>query len=479
MFELSDEEIETYSTIEDSGKIGTNDCFSCTEQECILVQASIKKALKKALSKRIRPPLTTLDPNVIESTEHAKPMCVVNVEDSKVIESIEDAIPMCGNEGMVYVFSETIVKICPSTKKQHQKRIKLWIEASRHMVGPLLLSCLGVSWFEEWKEWNMKSGSLYTGWSGLETEKLRPIEEINIAKILELIQKCANVGMLHMDPSTNNIMTRKEEYVFIDWEDGRMFKPQTNSNSCIVCEFAKFVMIQLFIYKNDHRLGATLKEHADDMNIKLEDNDYRNSFYLFLLQTNVISSKPPSRETIKTFFQSMDLKPVHAQKMIEYVGVDLQESRSYRGSSKQAVSGVCVLGEYGHIMFESENSQTNVICDLKNLTPGKHGFHVHTAGDIRHGCNSACAHYNPTQSNHGGPNGHVRHKGDLGNILVTSDRTCKDRIQADVTVQEIIGRMIVIHENEDDLGAGQNEDSKLTGNSGNRIACGIIGYANI
>jgi len=34
---------------------------------------------------------------------------------------------------------------------------------------------------------------------------------------------------------------------------------------------------------------------------------------------------------------------------------------------------------------------------------------------------------------------------------------------------------VVIHEKEDDLGMGSDEESKLTGNAGQRIAYGVIG----
>jgi Cu-Zn family superoxide dismutase len=38
-----------------------------------------------------------------------------------------------------------------------------------------------------------------------------------------------------------------------------------------------------------------------------------------------------------------------------------------------------------------------------------------------------------------------------------------------------VGRSIIIHEDEDDLGLGNKEDSKTTGHSGARIACSVIG----
>jgi Cu/Zn superoxide dismutase len=41
----------------------------------------------------------------------------------------------------------------------------------------------------------------------------------------------------------------------------------------------------------------------------------------------------------------------------------------------------------------------------------------------------------------------------------------------------IIGRGLIIHADEDDLGNGANEASKINGNSGKRIACAIIGIS--
>ena len=41
----------------------------------------------------------------------------------------------------------------------------------------------------------------------------------------------------------------------------------------------------------------------------------------------------------------------------------------------------------------------------------------------------------------------------------------------------VIGRSVVVHAKEDDLGKGGDAESKRTGNAGQRVACGIIGLS--
>ncbi|XP_070622488.1 copper chaperone for superoxide dismutase [Erythrolamprus reginae] len=112
---------------------------------------------------------------------------------------------------------------------------------------------------------------------------------------------------------------------------------------------------------------------------------------------------------------------------------------------------------------------------VDGLQPGLHGLHVHEFGDLSRSCDSCGDHFNPKGEPHGGPQDLHRHAGDLGNILATADRRASFRMEdPQLKVDDIIGRSLVIDEGEDDLGHGNHPLSKISGNSGERVACGII-----
>ncbi|XP_017474496.1 PREDICTED: copper chaperone for superoxide dismutase-like [Rhagoletis zephyria] len=114
---------------------------------------------------------------------------------------------------------------------------------------------------------------------------------------------------------------------------------------------------------------------------------------------------------------------------------------------------------------------------VDGLTPGLHGLHVHEAGDISSGCESLGEHYNPRGSPHGGPDDtpDARHAGDLGNIRADDRGRATFRfVDPVLAVWDIIGRSVAITANADDLGRGGNSQSRIDGNAGARIACGII-----
>ena len=88
-------------------------------------------------------------------------------------------------------------------------------------------------------------------------------------------------------------------------------------------------------------------------------------------------------------------------------------------------------------------------------------------------------HFNPFGKVHGGRASADRHLGDLGNIAFDGFGIARFEF-IDPLIQlsglySVIGRGIVLHEKQDDLGWGDDEESLKTGNSGKRIACGIIG----
>lgn len=136
------------------------------------------------------------------------------------------------------------------------------------------------------------------------------------------------------------------------------------------------------------------------------------------------------------------------------------------------------LKNHGSVKFESVENGTKITVDVYNFKEGKHGFHIHEKGTVELGCDSLCAHYNPHNKKHGDRLDKERHVGDLGNIKVNEDGKCFMTFIDDLVElygeYSVIGRSIIIHEGEDDVGRGGNEESLKTGNSGKRISCGKI-----
>ena len=111
------------------------------------------------------------------------------------------------------------------------------------------------------------------------------------------------------------------------------------------------------------------------------------------------------------------------------------------------------------------------------LTPGFHGLHIHAVGLCEPPeFTSAGAHLNPSNKQHGRLNPAGPHVGDLPNLVVAAsgeggiDVTTKafTLSPSPVTLLGDKGTSLVVHANADD------EKTDPTGNSGGRIACGVI-----
>ncbi|KAJ8382078.1 hypothetical protein SKAU_G00028560 [Synaphobranchus kaupii] len=101
-------------------------------------------------------------------------------------------------------------------------------------------------------------------------------------------------------------------------------------------------------------------------------------------------------------------------------------------------------------------------------------IHIHEFGDLINGCESTGGHYNPLKVDH--PN----HPGDLGNFSGLH-KHIRQHMRSLATLfgeRSVLGRAVVIHEKEDDMGRGGDEGSLLHGNAGRRLACCIIGISS-
>lgn len=131
----------------------------------------------------------------------------------------------------------------------------------------------------------------------------------------------------------------------------------------------------------------------------------------------------------------------------------------------------------GTASFWEDAGGVRVRAQLRGLSPGKHGFHIHAVGK----CDppdfmSSGGHFNPGGKKHGFKSQAGAHAGDLPNLEAGADGTASfDYVAQTVTLRagptslfDADGSALVIHANPDD------EVTDPTGNSGGRVACGVV-----
>lgn len=133
---------------------------------------------------------------------------------------------------------------------------------------------------------------------------------------------------------------------------------------------------------------------------------------------------------------------------------------------------------YGVVTFKEVVNGTEVYIEVWGLPPykpaennkppiGPHGFHIHENGNCQIGdpenpFQAAGGHWNPTNQPHG------NHAGDFPVIFSNNGYAKMNFFTDKFKPADIIGKSVIIHQNPDDY------RSQPAGNSGKRLACGVI-----
>jgi Cu-Zn family superoxide dismutase len=128
----------------------------------------------------------------------------------------------------------------------------------------------------------------------------------------------------------------------------------------------------------------------------------------------------------------------------------------------------------GTVGFHETDGHLMVHAQLSGLAPGsEHGFHIHEKGD----CSapdgtSAGGHFNPDGKPHGAQGGE-HHAGDMPSLVADANGKVDAHFMlmgptVSAGPASIIGRGLIVHAKADDY------MTQPTGNSGARLACGVI-----
>ena len=120
---------------------------------------------------------------------------------------------------------------------------------------------------------------------------------------------------------------------------------------------------------------------------------------------------------------------------------------------------------WGKLKFYNSELGVIVLSEIHNLPQTEtniFALHIHSGNQCEGNFDSAMGHYNPDNKLH--PN----HKGDLPPLFSNNGYAWSAVLTSRFTIEEIIGKTVIIHDKPDDF------TSQPAGNSGVRIACGII-----
>jgi Cu-Zn family superoxide dismutase len=162
-------------------------------------------------------------------------------------------------------------------------------------------------------------------------------------------------------------------------------------------------------------------------------------------------------------------------------GLLLLSCRTLSGTARplaQATVRSAAGAQLGVLSFTPTADGVRIKGDLKGLSAGTHGIHIHAVGLCDGPAfTTAGAHFNPLGAKHGLDNPAGPHAGDMQNIAVDSEGEAEVGITTGrVTLDAMMptglfdsdGSAIVIH------AAADDQVTDPSGNSGARIACGVI-----
>ena len=129
----------------------------------------------------------------------------------------------------------------------------------------------------------------------------------------------------------------------------------------------------------------------------------------------------------------------------------------------------------GTIKFTQSGDKVRVVGEVTGLRPGaEHGFHIHEAGDCSSGDGmSTKGHYNPQGKPHGNPSSANRHAGDMPALKADANGVANQKFMlmgptVSAGTTSLVEHAVIVHAAPDDY------TTQPTGNSGARIACGVI-----